>query len=493
MPTVTAKLLKSGGIVVGNGRWTMDKTIQGKKREQWRKGLAAGTALAALTLIPGCSSVPDSINPAHWYDSASGWFADEEDAPAPPEAADAGKAAAGSDDAETSARRPAPATGGLTRGLVSDRDNARYARTDLNRDGNPTRPLSGGAPVSAPVATLSPPAAARAEAPSSTPPAPAPVAAVAPPAAPKAIPPAPALAAVPAAPAVETDDTMPEPAVSSPKPAPSDSVAAQSAPESLPVPPPPPVPATASVPQPPPPVPASVAVPPPPPIAPSSASVVAEPVAVPAVPAARPVAQRPAAPPVPATETIEQAYNRRLAEFNAPVAASAPAPAPVPAAMPPAATIPATPVALTRPIEASSHVRPAQKGSSANGVHPLADYRAGGGASFQVAILSFGEGTAALPQGAPDSLKEVAALIKGGARSVRIIGYSLSSRLDVDPSANLDANRELAAERADAVARELIRLGVPARKIYAGSGTDLERARWASAAGSEATEINIDY
>lgn len=98
-----------------------------------------------------------------------------------------------------------------------------------------------------------------------------------------------------------------------------------------------------------------------------------------------------------------------------------------------------------------------------------------------------------MPHGAQDSLKEIAALIKGGARSVRIVGYSLSSRLDIDPSANLDANRELAAERADVVARELIRLGVPARKIYAGPGTDLERARWASAAGSEATEINIDY
>lgn len=467
MPTVTVKLLQSGGVVVGNERRTMDKKNQGKKREQWRKGLAAGTALAALTLIPGCSSVPDAVNPAHWYDSASGWFSGEEDAPAPEDAAQ--DTVAASDDTGIAPRRPAQATGGLARGLVPDRDHAQYARTDLNRDGNPTRSLSGGAPVSAPVATVAPTPAVRAEAAPQAAPIPAPAAIPESPSAPKAVPPAPALAAVPAAPAVEAADTMPAPL---PAPAPAISAVPQAAPVPVPVPPSPSVSAPVPAPE--------------PPSAPVAASV---PAPVAAVPAARPVAQRAAAP---AAETIEQAYNRRLAEFNTPVSSSS-APVPVPPVATPSAAVQAAPVALTRPVDASSSARPAQKRSPANGVHPLADYRAGGGASFQVAILSFGEGTAALPQGAQASLQEIAALVKGGARSVRIVGYSLSSRLDVDPSANLDANRELAAERADAVARELIRLGVPARKIYAGPGTDLERARWASAAGSEATEINIDY
>jgi hypothetical protein len=67
---------------------------------------------------------------------------------------------------------------------------------------------------------------------------------------------------------------------------------------------------------------------------------------------------------------------------------------------------------------------------------------------------------------------------------IRVFGNSTSPRLELDATANQIANRELAAGRAAAIARELIKLGVPARKIYAGA---------ASASAGETTEIYIDY
>ena len=71
---------------------------------------------------------------------------------------------------------------------------------------------------------------------------------------------------------------------------------------------------------------------------------------------------------------------------------------------------------------------------------------------------------------------------------------SASARLDVDPTANREANRQLADRRADVVAQELIRLGVSGRKIYAGAALDLGATPVAGGvAAVDATEIYIDY
>ncbi|HIJ62664.1 MAG TPA: OmpA family protein, partial [Rhodospirillaceae bacterium] len=106
----------------------------------------------------------------------------------------------------------------------------------------------------------------------------------------------------------------------------------------------------------------------------------------------------------------------------------------------------------------------------------------------------FGEGTAALSSADVASLKEIAALARERKGSLRLVGHSASSRLDVDPAANREANRLLAARRADAVAQQLVRLGVPAGRIYAGAAADtgMTLAGGASS-GGESTEIYIDY
>jgi outer membrane protein OmpA-like peptidoglycan-associated protein len=105
-------------------------------------------------------------------------------------------------------------------------------------------------------------------------------------------------------------------------------------------------------------------------------------------------------------------------------------------------------------------------------------------ASFQVASLSFGEGTAELPRDTMANLKAVVELYRKTGGSVRILGRSASSRLDPDPRANRDANAQLADRRAETIARELVRLGIPARNIYAGA---------AMTSATDAAEIFIDY
>jgi outer membrane protein OmpA-like peptidoglycan-associated protein len=108
-------------------------------------------------------------------------------------------------------------------------------------------------------------------------------------------------------------------------------------------------------------------------------------------------------------------------------------------------------------------------------------------ASFQVASVPFGEGTAELSPDAQTRLKEVVALYRRNGGSIRVLGRSASSRLDPDPRANREANAQLADRRAEGIARELIRLGVPARNVYAGADGR------AAASAADSTEIFVDY
>jgi|GEM_PF-1843499 len=210
------------------------------------------------------------------------------------------------------------------------------------------------------------------------------------------------------------------------------------------------------------------------------------------------------APAAQANESVDEVYKRRLAEFNAPLPpsynyrasmVSTPAPA-YTQPMPYAASAAygqtgtavamngaAAPVQLNRPL----YNVPA-KGRNASGARALSDFVDGSSAaSFDVASLSFGEGTAELSSTGRAQLREVASLFKQKGGSLRVIGHSASPRLDVDPTANREANAQLARQRADAVAAELIRMGVSARKIYAGAETAYQTA------AADSTDIVLDY
>jgi len=208
-------------------------------------------------------------------------------------------------------------------------------------------------------------------------------------------------------------------------------------------------------------------------------------------------------------ETVDQVYRRRLSEFDKlPVQQPGVAFQPVQgyrtsmnAPTAPAYGQAPTPYApMQTAYNGSSQgqvihlIRPSQSlaygktptSRNASGARSLADYTEGrSSSSFDVATLGFGEGTSELTPAGRSSLTEVANLYHQKGGTLRIIASSVSPRLDVDPSANREANRALARSRADAVASELVRLGVPARKIYAGAADDSSQVAGGNGDGAE--------
>ncbi|HLN24769.1 MAG TPA: OmpA family protein [Patescibacteria group bacterium] len=435
----------------------MYEAITERHRRPGRSRLAAGSLLLSVVLLSGCSSVPDYASPVHWYKSTSDWIsgapdtpdASAKDAPAEagyPKLSDESRPQIGTNKDRTD----------VSKGLSADRANAKYTQDSVNREGNPTRPLNPDAVVAA----------------KSTNPVQHADAADAPPAPAKTLPPTPSgdienLPVDPVKPQVTTDDAPPPPA------APAQQVAAAA-----------PAPVAAAAPAP-------------------VAAAAPAPVAAVAPVLHPPVAARPTGP-----ESVEDAYRRRLAEFSSGTVSPA-----VPMTASATSSAYSSPVAsaapqLTRPGSTSVvmggeevvHLVPpshnkAHSSRAPQGTRSLADYNdTGSAASFEVATLAFGEGTSDLSAAERVRLKDVAALYRQSGGNVRVFGRSSSPRLDTDPTGNQEANRSLALERADTVAAELVRLGVPARKIYSGAASDAQQPELSvSASAGESAEIYIDY
>ncbi len=406
-----------------------------KHRRPVRMGgshLAAGSVLLSALLLSGCSSVPDYANPLQWYRDTASWISGT-DKDNDPEVTKGDYPKLGDDkrpQAQTSRDRK-----DLSNGLAADRSNAKYTQEALKREGNPTRPLN----PDVAVAKANPPATVVQQAPVS---------------AADAAPPPPYQAS--AAPQGVNAQ------VAAPVPAP---VAVSSAPDA----------------------------PPPPPALNQQ------------IAATQQQLQQKAPP-----QSVEDAYRRRLAEWNgtAPVtqvssytpspAVSAPAGAyPAPQLIRPgsgtavASLGGAQPIHLIPPSEYRRRAQQAQgHGQSRSGFHDLNEFSANSSASFEVGAVSFGEGTTELTNQGRAQLRDVVRLYKENGGVLRVFGRSASPRLDVTPSANAEANRQLAQQRADAIARELVRLGVPARKLYAGAADD---AGFDQTASAESSQIYLDY
>jgi outer membrane protein OmpA-like peptidoglycan-associated protein len=113
--------------------------------------------------------------------------------------------------------------------------------------------------------------------------------------------------------------------------------------------------------------------------------------------------------------------------------------------------------------------------------------------TIEAGRVKFGEGTFEMVAGQSAVLNDVVRLYHEKGGRIRIIGHSVSGRLDVNAKANREANASLARGRAEAVARELIRLGIPGRSIYAGAtAADLAVNGPVDLADEEAN-IFIDY
>ena len=447
-----------------------------KNIEKWNRVHA--TLFSALLLV-SCSSLPDSADPDHWFDDGG-----DVDSGAYPQIVDD--------------KRPEPQSvrerDEAAKGLAADLANAHHTQEALNREGTPTRPLNPEMAKMNPdtVKTSVRKAEIKAEAPAASPKkASQDVASSAPPPVPEEAAPVPqgTAASEPSAVPEKIAPVSQEVTASEPPAAPEEAAAsAPPAPEEA-------APVSQDT---------AASVPPPPAVSVSEEKTPAAPVsqkapespAPPAkAPAAAPPVQEAQQPALPVRETVQQVYQRRLAEWqtvSSPVVKpSAPLTPGVSGWAPPPSAPDAAPVVVAA--NTIHLVPPAEyhhKVSHGNGgFQSLDDYHGDQtAASFQVGELTFGEGSAALSAEGQNRLQDVARLAKETNGAVRIFGHSASSRLDIDPAANREANQQLARERALQIAHELVKMGIPARKIYAGSA-----GQTLLPVSGEVAEIYLDY
>ncbi len=136
--------------------------------------------------------------------------------------------------------------------------------------------------------------------------------------------------------------------------------------------------------------------------------------------------------------------------------------------------------------------------SSALPLRPLSRFGGNGSAvSYRAASLFFKTGSSRISQRDRKKLREVAALQRKHDATLRIIGHASSRTRDLDPVKHQIANFRISVDRAHAVARDLLRLGVPAGKLYIGAKSDQERVFYefmpAGETGNQRTEIYIEY
>lgn len=391
---------------------------------------ARALALVLTMAVGACAWVPDWANPVEWYDSVVG-----DNVPPPPQQAGAGPAPVpGAQEPfpslSTVPERPQAATSpaqqqALAQGLVGDRDQARYTSEALRGTLPPPPPAVTPAPLLAP-----PPAPILA-------PPPAPSLALAPP----AIAPAPSMAAVPqprivaqaAPPPVISSPPAPYPRLSPAAPAPS--VAQPAGQETLPwltaAPSPTPMPALTPAPMPAP--------------VPGYAQGVR------------------AAPPFGFQPAVANGRGTLAQTFAASLAASA-------------ATVVTTPVhgvfyaSSSPPLAAGSVpvaevVRRNYNEALSGRTALIASPGAINGYGIQVASVKFANGSAALSGTARRSIKGAAQQHKSRGGRVVIIGHASERTKDLPIATHNLINFKLSADRAQAVAKQLMRNGVQPRAV----------------------------
>jgi outer membrane protein OmpA-like peptidoglycan-associated protein len=132
------------------------------------------------------------------------------------------------------------------------------------------------------------------------------------------------------------------------------------------------------------------------------------------------------------------------------------------------------------------------------GTRPLSAFAGAPRGSQQLATIQFANGSAKLSERDRSILRQVASQYRQrGASSVRVVGHASSRTQAEDLERHRLANARVSAERAEAVARELVRMGVPAQAIYAGAVADANPKYHefmpSGEAGNRRAEIFIDF
>lgn len=106
--------------------------------------------------------------------------------------------------------------------------------------------------------------------------------------------------------------------------------------------------------------------------------------------------------------------------------------------------------------------------------------------SFRVATVRFGEGSARLDGGDERALRRVAQLFKRQGGRITVVGHSSSFTRNMTAMRHQMVNFSLSLDRAQAVARALMRMGVPADSIQVAALSDSQPAYFESMPSGEA-------
>ena len=407
--------------------------------------LRAGVAAVALGVaLGGCSYVPDWANPVAWYDGVFGdddsdRLANAERAGPPPGQNESYPKLSSVPD-QPGATTLAGERQQIARGLVSDRDNARYTDETLRGTATAgtrlsTRPLTQGTASSSIGASTAQPQAQDAG----------------------------ALRTATAQPDRTTRAAMPsivQRRPSAPPAPPPPTAAPQVSAATAPVAAPPPVPAGAQQ--------TAMVAPPPPPALPQLST----------APAAQPTPYAPQAafntpsvqvnlPVSPDQNTLNQVFNQHLAAQGNPTAGYAGDPA----LIAPGAG-PGTPWAAQQParpaynqsvtFDQSLTDRPVQV-ALANPGDPLQGLSGHG--SAPVAVIKFGHSSSRLTDQTRRAVRQVAETAKQHNGYVRVVGHASSRTTNMDYSRHKLINFNVSLDRAQTVAQQLARAGVNPQNI----------------------------
>ncbi|MEE8445832.1 MAG: OmpA family protein [Alphaproteobacteria bacterium] len=405
------------------------------RRGQRRPFLGLLSVLIGAGVLAGCSSVPDAINPVEWYRDTRDWVTGA-DGPAEPSPAIKPSTAGAKDfpSLNTVPSRPQPPTEAerkrLSRSLAADRQEARYSDEVIRRQTDSSGKLTQSGPVK-PAATPTPPRAVQSA---------------------RATPP-PASAAMQTAPSAMQPPPMPRPVVPmTPIAPPADSPSFAPSAPFPPMPDAPPAPLQMGIP-----------VPPLPSVAPA-------PLPLPQAGMSAPLVQRPAPVRTPAMAlALPQSSpavsgNLTFGAVPADIALNSVRPA-------------ARPVQRMSPRGGGQRFVPAQRFSSSfpagTGMIPQPYALATG---QPLATVRFAVGSARVGKSARAALRRVALTIKRNRVRVRVVGHASSRTRDLDPMSHQLANFRVSLDRANAVARELIRRGVNPDAISVDAVSDTQPA-----------------
>lgn len=111
--------------------------------------------------------------------------------------------------------------------------------------------------------------------------------------------------------------------------------------------------------------------------------------------------------------------------------------------------------------------------------------------------IYFAHGSTSLPAKSRELLREVAAWHREKGGAIRVVGHSSSRTGDMDPVRHKLTNFKVSLDRANAVAQELIKLGVPPDKLIVSAKSDAEPIYFEimplGEAGNRRVEIYLDF